>query len=216
MGRLRFQSCIRGPRRTRNSQQLFGGRTPSVLARTARRVWSVSPHIGFRFVHTDASSTLAMRRERAHLDTHWHALGIHQVQDDSRVSSENTTHPAAQCVNLVGVSKPPPSMQLSTTETIPGHTIEKSIGLVEGSTVRSKNVGRDLMASLKNFVGGELKGYTELLEESRKEATNRMIAKAKKKGANAILNVRYTTSNIAPGASEILVYGTAVIAAPHA
>ena len=155
-----------------------------------------------------------MRRERAHLDTHWHALGIHQVQDDSRVSSENTTHPAAQRVNLVEVSKPPPSMQLSTTETIPGHTIEKSIGLVEGSTVRSKNVGRDLMASLKNFVGGELKGYTELLEESRKEATNRMIAKAKKKGANAILNVRYTTSNIAPGASEILVYGTAVIAAP--
>jgi uncharacterized protein YbjQ (UPF0145 family) len=105
-------------------------------------------------------------------------------------------------------------MILSNLESVPGHTIQKQLDVVYGSTVRSKHVGRDLMAGLKNIVGGELKGYTELLEESRQEAMNRMIQKAQSLGANAIVGIRFSTSNIAQGASELFVYGTAVIAQP--
>ena len=105
-------------------------------------------------------------------------------------------------------------MLLSNLESVPAHRIIRQIDVVYGSTVRSKHVGRDLMAGLKNIVGGELKGYTELLEESRQEATNRMIAKAKNLGANAIVGIRFSTSNIAQGASELFVYGTAVIVEP--
>jgi uncharacterized protein YbjQ (UPF0145 family) len=82
--------------------------------------------------------------------------------------------------------------------------------LVAGSTVRAKHVGRDLMAGLKNLVGGELNGYTELLEDARREAKERMIAQAKELGANAVVNVRFNTSSIAQGASELYIYGTAV------
>lgn len=102
-------------------------------------------------------------------------------------------------------------MQLSNLETVPGHKIIQQLDVVYGSTVRSKHVGRDLMASLKNIVGGELKGYTELLEESRKEAMQRMVEKAQMLGANAIVGIRFSTSNIAQGASELFVYGTAVV-----
>ncbi|ANF82297.1 hypothetical protein A3K93_08885 [Acinetobacter sp. NCu2D-2] len=105
-------------------------------------------------------------------------------------------------------------MLLSNLETVPGHTITQQIDVVYGSTVRSKHVGRDLLASLKNIVGGELTAYTELLEESRQEAMNRMIQKAKNLGANAIVGIRFSTSNIAQGASELFVYGTAVIVTP--
>ncbi|BDU51615.1 YbjQ family protein [Haliovirga abyssi] len=101
-------------------------------------------------------------------------------------------------------------MYLSNIETIPGKEIVEFYGMVSGSTVRAKNVGRDIMATFKNIVGGELKGYTELLQESRNEATNRMIQEAKNYGANAIVNVRYATSSVAQGASELYVYGTAV------
>jgi uncharacterized protein YbjQ (UPF0145 family) len=101
-------------------------------------------------------------------------------------------------------------MLLSNIETIPGKTIVEHYGLVQGSTIRAKHLGRDFAAGLKNLVGGELKGYTELLQESRSEATQRMIAQAQELGANAIVNVRYTTSSVAQGASEILAYGTAV------
>ena len=101
-------------------------------------------------------------------------------------------------------------MQLSNLETVPGHQIIKQLDIVYGSTVRSKHVGRDLMAGLKNIVGGELKGYTELLEESRQEAMQRMIDKARHMGANAVVGIRFSTSNIAQGASELFVYGTAV------
>lgn len=101
-------------------------------------------------------------------------------------------------------------MLLSNIETIPGKTIVEHYGLVQGSTIRAKHLGRDLAAGFKNLVGGELKGYTELLQESRSEATQRMIAQAQELGANAIVNVRYTTSSVAQGASEILAYGTAV------
>jgi uncharacterized protein YbjQ (UPF0145 family) len=80
----------------------------------------------------------------------------------------------------------------------------KHLGMVQGSTVRAKHVGRDIMAGFKNIVGGELKGYTELLQESRTEATKRMVDQAQAIGANAVLNVRYSTTSIAQGAAEIL------------
>jgi len=106
-------------------------------------------------------------------------------------------------------------MLLSNLESVPGHTIRQQIDVVYGSTVRSKHVGRDLMAGLKNIVGGELTAYTELLEESRQEAMNRMIEKARSMGANAIVGIRFSTSNIAQGASELFVYGTAVVVEPN-
>ena len=99
---------------------------------------------------------------------------------------------------------------LTNIESVPGRAMIEHYGLVQGSTIRAKHVGRDLMAGLKNIVGGELKGYTELLRESRDEATNRMVKQARELGANAVINVRYTTSSVAQGASEILAYGTAV------
>ena len=101
-------------------------------------------------------------------------------------------------------------MIISNVETIPGRRIVEHYGLVSGSTVRAKHVGRDFMAGLKNIVGGELKGYTELLNEARTEALNRMIAQATELGANAIVNVRFATSSVAQGASELYTYGTAV------
>ena len=102
-------------------------------------------------------------------------------------------------------------MLLSNLESVPGHRISQQLDVVYGSTVRSKHVGRDFLAGLKNIVGGELTAYTELLEESRQEAMNRMIAKAQGLGANAIVGIRFSTSNIAQGASELFVYGTAVV-----
>lgn len=101
-------------------------------------------------------------------------------------------------------------MILSNLEVVPGKTIVEHLGLVQGSTVRSKHVGRDVMAGLKNIFGGELKGYTELLEDSRQEAINRLQQQASSIGANAVINVRFSTSSVAQGASEIFVYGTAV------
>ena len=103
------------------------------------------------------------------------------------------------------------TMDLTNIETMPGRTIVRHLGLVQGSTVRSKHAGRDFLAGLKNFVGGELRGYTELLNESRTEAIERMIVQARAAGANAVVNVRFATSNIAAGAAEVMVYGTAVV-----
>jgi uncharacterized protein YbjQ (UPF0145 family) len=101
-------------------------------------------------------------------------------------------------------------MIVTNIETIPGKNIVSCFGIVSGSTVRAKHAGRDIMAGLKNLVGGELVGYTELLSESRDEATQRMKDQALEMGANAIVNVRYSTSSVSAGASEIYVYGTAV------
>ena len=95
-------------------------------------------------------------------------------------------------------------------EYIPGKDIQEFYGLVNGSTVRAKHLGRDIMAWLKNIFWWELKGYTELLSESRKEAIDRMIQEAQDMWANAILNIRFSTSSVSAGASEIYVYGTAV------
>ncbi len=102
------------------------------------------------------------------------------------------------------------SVILSNTESIPGRQIVEFYGVVTGNTVRAKHVGRDIMAGLKNIVGGELKGYTELLQDSRKEATDRMIEQAHSMGANAVVNVRFATSSISQGAAELFAYGTAV------
>ncbi len=99
---------------------------------------------------------------------------------------------------------------LTNIETIPGKKIVEHYGVVSGSTVRAKHVGRDFMASLKNLVGGELTGYTELLSEAREEATKRMRQQAEALGANAVVNIRYSTSSVAAGAAELYIYGTAV------
>lgn len=100
---------------------------------------------------------------------------------------------------------------ISNIETIPGMTIVQSLGVVTGSTVRAKNVFKDIGAGFKNIVGGELKAYTELLQESRNEALQRMLLDAAGRGANAVVNVRFATSSVAGGAAELFAYGTAVI-----
>jgi uncharacterized protein YbjQ (UPF0145 family) len=99
---------------------------------------------------------------------------------------------------------------LTNVENIPGQTIVEHFGLVAGSTIRAKHIGRDIMASFRNLVGGEIKSYTQLLQESRQEATERMVEQARQLGANAVVNVRYSTSSIAQGAAELYAYGTAV------
>jgi uncharacterized protein YbjQ (UPF0145 family) len=102
-------------------------------------------------------------------------------------------------------------MIVVNTETIPGHRILEVKGLVQGNTVRAKHVGRDIAASLKNLVGGELSGYTELLVESRRQSMARMLTQAQELGANAVVNVRFATSSITAGAAELYCYGTAVV-----
>jgi len=102
-------------------------------------------------------------------------------------------------------------MLVTNIEIIPGKRITEHLGLVQGSSVRAKHLGRDIMAGLKNIFGGELKGYTELLQESREEAMQRMIQQAEAVGANAVLNVRFSTSSVAAGAAELFAYGTAVV-----
>ena len=102
-------------------------------------------------------------------------------------------------------------MLISNLEFMTGKKVIKHIGLVQGSSVRAKHAGKDIMSGIKNMFGGELTAYTELLHESREEATERMIQQAQAVGANAVLNVRFSTSSITAGAAEIYVYGTAVI-----
>lgn len=101
-------------------------------------------------------------------------------------------------------------MVITNIETVPGKTVVEHFGLVSGSTIRAKHIGRDFMAGLKNLVGGELKGYTQLLQESRQQAMDRMVEEARLLGANAIVNVRFSTSSVAQGAAELYAYGTAV------
>lgn len=102
-------------------------------------------------------------------------------------------------------------MIVVNTETIAGYTIREVKGLVQGNTIRAKHLGRDVAAGLKNLVGGELVGYTELLIEARRQSLERMLAQAEQLGANAVVNVRFTTSAITQGAAELYAYGTAVI-----
>jgi uncharacterized protein YbjQ (UPF0145 family) len=101
-------------------------------------------------------------------------------------------------------------MILSTTETVPGKEIGEILGIARGSTVRARNIGRDLFAGLKNIVGGEIEEYTKLQADAREQAMQRLVHDAQKLNADAIVNIRFTTSMIMQGCSEILAYGTAV------
>lgn len=103
------------------------------------------------------------------------------------------------------------SMLLSNLELIPNKRVTKHLGLVQGSTIRAKHAGKDILAGFKNIFGGELKAYTELMHEAREEATDRMIKQAEGMGANAVLNIRFATSSVAQGAAELFAYGTAVV-----
>lgn len=97
-----------------------------------------------------------------------------------------------------------------TTEQIAGKVVSETLGIVRGSTVRARNIGRDIFAGLKNIVGGEISEYTQLLADSREQAIKRMLDDAKRLGADAIVNVRFNTSQVTQGAAEMLAYGTAV------
>ncbi|MEN1728641.1 MAG: YbjQ family protein [Pseudomonadota bacterium] len=101
-------------------------------------------------------------------------------------------------------------MILATTETVPGRTIDKSLGMVRGNTVRAKHVGKDILALLRNLVGGELNEYTDMLTEARNEAINRMVEQAKSLDADAVVGVRLVTAQVASASAEMLAYGTAV------
>ena len=106
-------------------------------------------------------------------------------------------------------------MIIVNTEAIPGHRVVELVGLVQGNTIRAKHLGRDIGAGLKNLVGGELRSYTELMTEARREAMERMVAQATELRANAIVNVRFTTSQVAGGAAELYAYGTAMVVEPE-
>ena len=101
-------------------------------------------------------------------------------------------------------------MILSNVETVPGKTIVEFYGVVSGNTVRAKHLGKDIMAGFKNIVGGELKAYTQLIAEAREDAIARMVQEAESLGANAVVNIRFSTSSVAQGAAELFAYGTAV------
>lgn len=128
-------------------------------------------------------------------------------------AGEPPARPASASIPAAAPKKSLPAngqILLTNVENIPGMTTVEHFGLVAGSTIRAKHIGRDIMASFRNLVGGEIKSYTELLQESRQQATERMVEQARQLGANAVVNVRYSTSSIAQGAAELYAYGTAV------
>ena len=98
----------------------------------------------------------------------------------------------------------------STTDFIPNKKVTQILGIVKGSTIRARHIGRDIAAGFKNVIGGEIKSYTQMISKSREEAFNRMVNNAADQGANAVINVRFVTSMVMQGAAEILAYGTAV------
>lgn len=102
-------------------------------------------------------------------------------------------------------------LDLYTLEVVPGYKVTKMLGLVRGNTVRARHVGRDILAGLRNIVGGEVSEYTKLMAESREQSIDRMLDEARTLGANAVIGARFTTSMIASGAAELLVFGTAVV-----
>ena len=106
-------------------------------------------------------------------------------------------------------------MLIITSETVANHRIVKTLGLVRGNTVRARHVGRDIIAGLRNIVGGEIHEYTKLMAESREQTLDRMVAEAERLGANAIITTRFTTSVIVGGAAELLAVGTAVVIEPE-
>jgi len=102
-------------------------------------------------------------------------------------------------------------MIITTSDTVPGKRIVKTLGLVRGNTIRARHLGHDLLAALRNIVGGEVVDYTKMLAEAREQALDRMVAEAEKMGANAIVTLRFATSMLMQGAAELLAYGTAVV-----
>lgn len=107
-------------------------------------------------------------------------------------------------------------MIYSTTDTLPGREIESIVGIVTGNVVQAKHIGRDIMAGLKGIIGGEIRGYTEMLSEARDIAIQRLVQSAHEKGADAVVGIRFSTSTIMDGSSEIMVFGTAVKLKPQA
>ena len=105
-------------------------------------------------------------------------------------------------------------MILTTTAEVPGHEIEEILGVVFGNTVRTKNIGKDITAGLKSIIGGELEEFTDMLTDARTEAYNRMVNFARELGADAVVNIRFTTSQTMSTAAELLAYGTAVRLVP--
>ena len=103
------------------------------------------------------------------------------------------------------------AMLVSTTPQIPGKKVVRMLGVAMGNTVRARFIGRDIIAGIRNIIGGELKEYTKMMEDAREEAIGRMLAHAEQMGANAVVNVRFVTAQIAKGAAELLAYGTAVV-----
>ncbi len=101
-------------------------------------------------------------------------------------------------------------MLVVNTDTIKGKEIVETLGMVKGNTIRAKHIGKDIVALFRNIVGGEIKEYTEMLNDAREQSVNRMVEEAETLGADAVINVRFTTSLVMSGASELLVYGTAV------
>lgn len=101
-------------------------------------------------------------------------------------------------------------MIVVNTETVPGHRVVEALGVVRGSTIRAKHIGKDIMAGLRGVVGGEVKEYTDMLTETRNESVNRMKREARALGADAVVNLRFSTSQVMAGAAELLAYGTAV------
>jgi len=101
-------------------------------------------------------------------------------------------------------------MIVTTTDYVPGKKVEKILGVATGNVVRAKNIGKDILASLRNIAGGEIKEYTELLKDAREEALDRMVKSAERLGADAVINVRFATSSVMQGAAELFAYGTAV------
>lgn len=110
--------------------------------------------------------------------------------------------------------RPAGSMLVTTTDEVPGHRVVKVLGLVRGNTVRTRNVGADILAGFRNLIGGEVSQYTAMLSQSREQALDRMRAEALAAGANAVVGMRITTSTVMAGAAEILAYGTAVVIEP--
>lgn len=104
-------------------------------------------------------------------------------------------------------------MIVTTTDAIPGYKIEKVLGLVRGNTIRARNIGRDILAVIKNLVGGEISDYTKMLAEAREQALDRLREEALEKGANAVVALRFASAQVMAGAAELLAYGTAVVVA---
>jgi len=101
-------------------------------------------------------------------------------------------------------------MIIATTNEVPGYKVKETLGIVKGNTVRARHMGRDILAGLRNIVGGEITDYTKLLAESREQSLDRMIERASELGADAVIGIRFMTSSVMQGAAELLVYGTAV------